>query len=199
MQNHQATHTFRTLCIPLALQKLFCLYYFSSGYVFSDFKFEQDATASYDLLTLPNLSNQNVRFELVGGEATRLEKIRYISAFDITKHELNVCIPEISNCCKCTKCRRTMLELYALGVLDEYREVFDVDAFYRNKKQMMRWAIRNRKGVDMPEVVDELIRHQQITIADFLRVFASYPVNFVIKKLRRIKNGGKRATKAHTT
>lgn len=96
-QEHEMTHTFRTLSIPLALQKLFHLYYFASSYEYSRFKFSSFDTSYYDILTLPNLSNQNIRFELVGGETTRQGKVSYISEFPITYGTLNVCINGVTN------------------------------------------------------------------------------------------------------
>jgi hypothetical protein len=45
------TLTFRNFSVVLALQKLFDIYYYSSGYDYSEFKITYEDTAFYDLLT----------------------------------------------------------------------------------------------------------------------------------------------------
>lgn len=163
-QNHEATHVFRTLCIPFALQKYYKKYYFSSSYPYNKFKFDAFDPSLYDLLNVFCLSTSNITFESVGGETTRLGKLKYISDFELTKHELNVCIDGVENCNHCTKCKRTMLDLFLLGKLDEYKDVFDVDYFYKNKKKFFRWALRNVEGVDMDEIVIKLIKNHDVSI-----------------------------------
>ena len=78
-QNHEQTHTFRTLSIPLAMQKLFSKYYFSSGIPFKNFEFAKLDTATYDLLNVQCISTDNLTFYSSGGEVKRLEKGRNAS------------------------------------------------------------------------------------------------------------------------
>lgn len=132
-QEHESSHTFRTLAIPLVLQKLFCKYYFASGLGYENFSFSVADTAHYDLLNTRCLSTENLTFYSSGGEATRTDKIKFISDFPITYPKLNVCIAEAVNCNRCDKCRRTMLALYAIGRLDRYSEAFDVEYFKKHK------------------------------------------------------------------
>lgn len=53
---------------------------------------------------------------------TRLEKIKFISDYEIVRKSLRVCWESISNenCCECMKCYRTMTPLAVLGVLDKF-------------------------------------------------------------------------------
>lgn len=132
-QEHESTHTFRTLAIPLAMQKLFGKYFFASGFEYSKFAFLETDTASYDLLSTRCISTESLSFFLSGGEASRLEKVQFISQFDIVKERLNVCIKETTNCSRCDKCVRTILALYALGALDGFSKVFDTAYFYKHK------------------------------------------------------------------
>lgn len=189
-QEHERTHIFRTLCIPLALQKLFSTYYFSSSYEYSEFKFSDFDPAYYEILILPNLSNQNIRFVEVGGETTRQGKVEYISKYDITHRELNVCISEIENCHECRKCRRTMLNLYIAGKLDSYNRVFDVEWFNNNKRYMFRWALMNFWRVDMPEIIKNLKRNKEIGITDYLGAICCFPFEIggqIIGKLKFLR------------
>ena len=57
-----------------------------------------------------------------------------------------------------------MIDLFLLGKLDEYKDVFDVDYFYKNKKKFFRWALRNVEGVDMDEIVIKLIKNHDVSI-----------------------------------
>lgn len=151
-QPHEATHVFRTLSVPLALQKLFHLYYFSSSAEYSMFKFVWYDCSFYDLLNMQAISNDNLRFEMVGGETTRQGKIEFIDTNKIVQNHLNVCIRGIHNDNTCLKCKRTILNLYIDGKLDDFRNVFDVDYFYKNKSKFLTFAVKNKKLVDMPEI-----------------------------------------------
>lgn len=116
----------------LALQKLFSVYYFSAGYSAKDFIISEVSAAYYDLLTVQNFSTENVQFYSSGVETTRIEKVRTISGFPFTYDNLSVCLSvdqTNGNCGLCAKCTRTMAELEALGMLDRYKNVFDIDAF----------------------------------------------------------------------
>jgi len=132
-----ATFTFRYFGTVLALQKLFEKYYWSSADSFAHFSFSIESIATFDLLSVQCVSNENTTFYSTGSEVTRLEKTEYISDFDITYKYLYVCWFDLYNCGKCDKCRRTMLSLYALGKLDRYGALFDVDYFYQNKNEYL--------------------------------------------------------------
>lgn len=200
MQDHEATHTFRTLSIPLALQKGFKIYYFSSGMQYSEFKFTDFDTAFYDLLTLPNLSTQNIKFILVGAENTRQEKIHFISQYSITHKHLNVCLlpseNSVSNCNNCPKCKRTMLNIYLAGKMDEYSKAFDFELFKKNKRKYIRWAIYNKKAIDMGEIYIALKNKKEIKFLDRIIVMFEkfiYGLKKIYWKLGKLKN--KRADK----
>ena len=186
-QKHEMTHVFRTLSIPLALQKMFKLYYFASSYEYNEFKFSAFDPSHYDILTLPNLSNQNIRFELVGGETTRQGKVSYISEFPVTYEELNTCINGVTNCCTCRKCRRTMLNLYLAGKIDDYKPVYDVDWFYANKRKLVRWSLMNFWRVDMPEIIRGLQSKGEIHGLDYIRSAIEFPVSFSKQAVGKLK------------
>jgi len=130
-----ATFTFRYFGTVLALQKLFGKYYWSSADSFSKFGFSIDDISRFDLLSVQCVSNENTTFYSSGSEVTRLEKTAYISDFAVTYKYLNVCWFHLYNCNTCDKCRRTILGLYALGKLDRYGTVFDIDYFHQNRNE----------------------------------------------------------------
>lgn len=188
MQNHEQTHVFRTLAIPLALQKLFKIYYFSSGMEYNKFSFEFFDPAFYDVLTMPLLSTRNTNFILVGGETTRLGKVEFIADSEIVRKNLNVCVVEANNCGKCIKCKRTMLNLYILNKLEEFSSVFDINYFYKNKRRIIRWAVYKRKGIDMDEIVVALKQRKEIYFFDYIYAILARVYLRLRRVVRRIKN-----------
>lgn len=190
-QNHEATHTFRTLSIPLALQKLLGRYYFSSGTIYSAFKFDVHDTAYYDILSTALLTTENIKFESIGGESTRLEKLDLIADEDIVKKYLNVCVPEVTNCSKCHKCVRTILELYSLNKLDMFKNVFDVEYFYKNKNKYLVKCVLYNGNDDVKEVY-KLLRKQKrinilhIIVGNFLKAISCLK-KCLRKVLKRVK------------
>lgn len=186
LQENEMSHVFRSLSIPLALQKLFSTYYFASSYPFKDFKFTDFDPSYYDILTLPMLSNDNIRFELVGAETSRLGKCKYLSNKEISYRNLHVCITDEYNCGHCRKCLRTMLDLYLVGCLNSYHDVFDVEEFKRNKHRIIIWALLNFWRVDMLEIVNALIKRHYANIIHIILAILAFPFYYtkiVIKKI----------------
>lgn len=118
----------------LALQKLFSVYYYSSAFTAEQFEMNEADAAYFDLLNVHCFTSNGLSFYSSGIEATRLEKVKFITDFTFTHRYLTVCLSadqKNGNCGRCAKCTRTMAELETIGKLDEYRNVFDVDAFRR--------------------------------------------------------------------
>lgn len=128
---HVETHTIRSVAIPLLVQKLFSVYYYSSGFSVWEFQFNDDP-ASYDIFVLDCLSTENLKFYSVGTETSRLGKTKYIADTEYAQKYLNVCLVQDKNCSRCRKCKRTIIQLLALGKLDNFSEVFDLDYVYKN-------------------------------------------------------------------
>lgn len=116
----------------LALQKLFSVYYYSSGFTAADFEMNEADAAYYDLLNVHCFTTPNTTFYSSGVEATRMEKVKFITNAAFTYKNLSVCLSvdqTKGNCGRCAKCTRTMAELEVIGKLDLYSDVFDVQAF----------------------------------------------------------------------
>lgn len=134
--------------LPLALQKLFSTYYFSSSIPFTHFFLDDEDSTHYDLLNTYCLSNQNLTFYSTGSEVSRIEKTDFISNFPVTHAHLRVCIrpdEHAKNCGRCGKCTRTMLQLYALDKLDLYKDSFDLDFFYKNPNYYFGYFLYSAK------------------------------------------------------
>lgn len=143
------THMLINLSIPLAFQKLFKLYYYSSTYPFPnknlfnyDNNFDKNTDIQqilYDPIVVPLLSTEYLEFKLHGSQYTRPEKVLKISKNPLTYHHLDVCIDikksyrEKINCSECEKCLRTLAALDHHRVLDQYKHVFDLFSWFRHK------------------------------------------------------------------
>lgn len=132
-ENHAASGTLRMVGAILGLQKLFSKYYISAGFDIKDFDITSEDNDDYDLFNLMIGSNESTTFYSVGVEATRFERTNYISKYPITYDTLTVCLSGNTNCGHCEKCLRTMGTLYTLGLLDKYRNSFNIDKFMKHK------------------------------------------------------------------
>lgn len=134
-QNHLLSHTYSSCFAIYCLQKLYSTYYYASGHSFLEFSLannEKFDASFYDLLTLNMLSTSKLKIHSQGGTYSRLEKIKVVSDFKPSYNFLNVCIDSVENCNKCEKCTRTLLALDAIGKLENYSSVFDVEYYRKN-------------------------------------------------------------------
>lgn len=149
------TNTYVNAFAVLALQKFWKTYYYSSwGHDFSYFSLfhiNDHDSACYDLLSLPCFSTRQLRFHCDGGEKSRVEKTRDVIAFLPSRRYLHVCTDDRGpNCGRCEKCKRTLVTLDALGAIDNFREVFDIDSYISHRSDYIRWLVRSelRHGRD---------------------------------------------------
>lgn len=126
-------HTYRTISVVLALQKLFHVYYYSSSTTIGDFSFNVVAAGNFDFFSLNCFAVEGMALFSSGLECERLEKQDYIKEFKETYNFLNVCNTEADNCSRCEKCIRTMVGFDCLGALDKYRNVLDVNYYNHHK------------------------------------------------------------------
>ncbi len=138
---HFNTHSLRSLSCVLVLQKLFSKYYFSSGYEFKETKMSEETTYA-DMLIVQCVSTENTIFYSSGIEVNRIEKVKEITKYKPTYNWLNVCP---NNDVSMEKCKRTMLELDAIGKLDLYKNVFDIDYFYKHKDKFLTFMLRRAR------------------------------------------------------
>ena len=79
---------------------------------------------------------------------SRMTKLKKVVKYAPSYKYLNVCLEDGDNCGKCEKCVRTLLGIDALGALDNYAEVFDIDYYRKHKKwylqQMLIQMVHNK-------------------------------------------------------
>jgi len=129
----------------LTISKLIGVYHYSSsGGDYGDFSVENlsKRDISYaDLLNLSCLSFGSTYFYSAGGAKTRFEKMQTIANHHLTKKHLFSCLNYTFNCGVCPKCYRNLLTLDALGLLDEYRNIFDIDAYKKNRNKALEYLV----------------------------------------------------------
>lgn len=148
-QNHFLTHTYSSAFAVLALQKFWRVYFYaSSGEDFTSFHLEDNErndAAHYELLSLQCFSSRSLKIYSEGGAKTRFEKTRLLADFVPAQKYLHVCTSDRGpNCNVCGKCRRTLVTLDALGALDKFRAVFDVDYYRAHRRSYLRWLAAQR-------------------------------------------------------
>lgn len=131
------THTFRNLAIAMLLQKRISRYYYSSAYQLSEFKLSLNCDmAHYERWLIPLLNTESIEFYQSNQDWTRMDKVEKISSFEPCYDYLQVCLTQTGNCGFCTKCKRTLMELDALGdsVLDRFSNSFDIQRYRRENR-----------------------------------------------------------------
>ncbi len=132
-QDHVKTHTFSSAFAVYSLQKLWKTYYYASGYPYSKFNLSDNSSkdsAYSDPLILRCLSTPGLQLWSEGAQGTRSDKIGFIAEQPIVQKHLHVCFFSPDNCGVCEKCKRTLLSLDALGLLDKYDKVFNLQNYY---------------------------------------------------------------------
>lgn len=153
-EHYLAVAAFRLPAAVLALQKLFGVFLHSGAYEFSRFAFVPENSAYYELLPLSCFETDHTVFYSTGSHVSRIQKLRELSEFPLAKKYLHPCIyAQGDNCGKCGKCVRTMGALYALGTLDNFQTVFDLDDFYQNKENHLAGILAKKESQHYGEVL----------------------------------------------
>jgi len=142
------THTYLSCSVVLALQKMFSVYYYASGYPIYNFKASFDSPAYYDTFLLDCISNENTKFISANTIMTRLEKIELLLN---NKHYLNhlyVCTTgnPPDNCGKCEKCVRTLLAIDSFSALDQVKDRFNLSVYHSNRYFNLSLMILRKKN-----------------------------------------------------
>lgn len=163
--DNRFTHTFSNAFSVYCLQKLWsggAYFYASSGVDFASFDVHDadcNDSSHYDLLSLFCFSTHSLSFYSEGGAKTRFDKVRTIVGFEPTERYLQVCCKDDGkNCGICFKCKRTLVILDALDVVDRYVKVFDVDRYKRHRNDYLCWMLAQYYGCTAEkEMVEEAV------------------------------------------
>lgn len=152
---HAFTHKWREQTIGylaiyscvLSMQKMVRRYLSASNLSYDEIADYRILSRDFDIAEycedyMPHLISTE-RFELVidGCQYTRAEKTERISDWEIAHKYLNVCVSPVDhgkNCSCCQKCMWTLIPLEAMGKLELFTDVFDIDTYYRNADKFKR-------------------------------------------------------------
>lgn len=138
----QLTHTIRNAAVALLFQRACAKYLYSSTVHYRDSRVEETYDMGYaDAIAVPLLSTESMECVSSGSQHTRFQKTEIVAGFRASYRMLDVCVAPARarekgcvNCSLCWKCLRTQLSFEVLGVLQNYRAVFDLPAYRR-----LRW------------------------------------------------------------
>ena len=126
-----------------AFEKVLKKYYIGSGLSYAETlkwaaHYRDEDWAGYsDPYAIPLMESERLKLVIDGCQYTRREKVELISDWDIAQRYLYVCAGKksTSNCGECTKCRRTLLCLDAMGKLEAFSGVFDLEKYRKHAEE----------------------------------------------------------------
>lgn len=163
-EDYLAVAAFRLPAAVLALQKLFGVFLNSGAYEFGRFSFVKENSAYYELLPLSCFETDCTVFYSAGSHVSRIRKLEELSDYPPAQKYLHPCIyAEGTNCGKCGKCIRTLGVLDALGTLEKFRQVFDVEYFNQNRDFYLEDILSHSRSQHYGEVI-ALLKQKGIKI-----------------------------------
>lgn len=176
-----------------ALEKVISKYYLSSGNSYGElmrfgYKNRNGDFSGYgDAMAIPLLHSDKLVLISDGCQYRRTDKVEGIASWDIAQKYLNVCyVNDASeNCSVCSKCIITLLSIEALGLLDAYSSVFDLEKYkkiaYEEKCNLVKhngrqdFATENydlfkEKGKKLPSKLESYIYLHFLKLKRFLKI-----------------------------
>lgn len=145
-QDHFRTRTFSSMFAVFCLQKLWDRFYYSShAQDISHFNLDDFVNlpcSEYDLLSASVFSTNKTRIISEGNNLSRVEKIMEIADMKLAQENLHVCSKMSTNCGICPKCLTTQLALEAIGSLDKFGNVFNLNSYYDYKEEYLFYTVQ---------------------------------------------------------
>lgn len=190
--SHVSNHTYVNAFCTMLLQKGISKYYYSAGYGYELFRcrrlnnFEDFDASHYDILSLNAFSITGIRFYSVGAAILRRDKTAYLATYKPAHKYLNVCVNQVENDCTCFKCVRTLLTLDGLGVIDNFKDSFNVEYYKRHRKDYIKRLIYESK-ISHDPLMEEIYPLFRKEISSFLIMNAilSRYASAIIRRIKR--------------
>ena len=187
-QDHYLTNSYSSVFAIYCLQKLWQCYFLGSvGLDYNSFTLEDNSkhdSACYDLLSLQCFSHSNLKIFSEGGAEDRLEKTKDILDYEVAQKYLHVCTCKPYNCNVCPKCMRTILSLYALGSLDKFKKVFDIEYFKKHKNKYFNFLCKSVYRHD--KMLYPIYNNLKKQIPLYIKIDARIKANKLIKNASSI-------------
>ena len=177
--SHLEYHTYMALFCLNTISPCLKAYYYSSGYPYNKFTMLLDEKgildcAHYDLLLMFCASVGEMKLYSTGSDKSRIEKTCALLDYEPAQKYLNVCVNEVKNDGICFKCIRTIMTIDALGGIDKFSKVFNVDAYKQNRFFYLKRLFLDAKFRN-DESYNELLPYfrNELTLFLKLRFFSS--------------------------
>lgn len=149
------------MSVVLSMQKLFGKYFFASSFPIWEFRYDVQIMEYYETLLLPLLSTESTELIVANPEMTRVAKEKMIFGSQLVQKYLYVCWKEIIaneksdsyyakskddylNCTVCDKCLRTLLAIDIMGYIEQYRNIFNLNYYYKIKDSYIARVIAKK-------------------------------------------------------
>lgn len=167
-------YSFRNLSGALALQGLFSVYLLSSGHDSAGFALDVHNAARFDLLTVHCAQTESMKVYLSGSQIKRCDKLVALADWEPAQKWLHPCFHTgigKKNCGRCHKCAWDLIVLYALGKLDCFRQVFDVETFRRELPVRLGFILSKREDRLSNEAI-QFLESRGVPIPEAAYVYA---------------------------
>lgn len=180
----------RTLSAPMCLQKLFGKYFMASARTNHYVDILSEDSEDSMGLTVPLMSSNSLEMIVADPMLSRTDKIRYIHNNPLTRKYLDVCwfnciknmnkdfgwssSKEGKNCGKCGKCMRTLLTFEVLGIINDYKDIFDLEAYHKHRIKYLIKVIaeKDRDKGSLNTELYLLIREKKFSIPFYVKCCA---------------------------
>lgn len=178
-------------CI-LALEKAIGKYYISSSDEYEEIKKfswydkDFDMAGCNESYLVPLLSTENLELIIDGCQYRRTEKTENIADWAIAQKYLNVCVQseDGTNCSVCSKCMRTLIPLEAMGKIDAFAGVFDIEKFHKHAFYNKCYFKVNTKGINFADDIVQYCKKKEYWMPPY---FVSQLCVFSARVLRKLK------------
>ena len=189
--SHIENSTYTLLHCIFLLQNGIKKYYISSSDPYTDFNLthtqsnKEKYASDYDLLTCMMSSINGISIYSTGANTKRIEKTRYLANnYPPTYKYLNVCVNTVENDTTCFKCIRTLLSIDAVGDINRFNKVFNLNIYKQNKLQYIRRMWINAKLKNDDNYFDILPYYKHILTPPFK---CKILLSIILNKIKRKK------------
>ena len=179
----------------LSLQKCIKRYYTSSNLSYDEIAEFSKLSRDFDIAEyaesyMPHLIvTENFELVIDGCQYTRAEKTERISEWRFAQKHLNVCVLQADNCGCCNKCMWTLIPLEAIGKLENFKDVFNLNAY---RKYAYRWkcSFVSHYGKDaMKTSIVRYARAHDLSLPS-VSVAKVYTLCYrILRKIKRVMKG----------
>ena len=182
-------------CI-LVFEKTIKKYYVSSCYEYEEVKAFSKYVKNLDMAEfcesylVPLIRTETLELIIDGCQYRRSEKTERISDWEIANKYLNVCIPseDGTNCSACTKCLRALVTLEAMGKLDKFSKVFDMNTYRKYSYYNKCYLKANMKKLEhCKDTVDYCLAHGYVMPPSIIAKMYVFSVRCIKKCVREFK------------